>query len=97
MFQELTREEIRQIVDLMLREVVGQMKDKGLTFVVTDPVKDYLAKKGYDPKYGARPLRKTIQRLIEDPLSDLILAGRLTGKTGVSADLKDEKIEFDYL
>jgi ATP-dependent Clp protease ATP-binding subunit ClpA len=73
------------------------MKDKGLTFVVTDPVKDYLAKKGYDPKYGARPLRKTIQRLIEDPLSDLILAGRLTGKTGVSADLKDEKIEFDYL
>ena len=96
-FQELTREEIRQIVDLMLREVVGQMKDKGLTFVVTDPVKDYLAKKGYDPKYGARPLRKTIQRLIEDPLSDLILAGRLTGKTGVSADLKDEKIEFDYL
>ena len=96
-FKELTREEIRQIVDLMLKDVIGQMKQKGLTFVVTDAVKDHLAAKGYDPKYGARPLRKTIQRLLEDPLSDLILSGRLDGKVGVSADLKDGRIEFDSL
>ena len=96
-FKELNREEIRKIVDLMLKDVVDQLKHKGLTFVITDAVKDHLAVKGYDPKYGARPLRKTIQRLLEDPLSDLILSGRLQGKTGVSADMKDDKIEFDSL
>ncbi len=96
-FHELSQEEIRQIVDLMLKEVVSHMKEKGLDFVVTDAVKDYLAKEGYDPKYGARPLRKTIQRLLEDPLSDLLLAGQLEGKTAVSADLVDGKIHFDTI
>ncbi|NLM78445.1 MAG: ATP-dependent Clp protease ATP-binding subunit [Ruminococcaceae bacterium] len=96
-FHELSREEIRRIVDLMLQEVISQMKEKGLDFVVTDAVKDLLAEKGYDPKYGARPLRKTIQRLLEDPLSDLILAGKLQGKIAVSADIKDNEIAFDSL
>jgi ATP-dependent Clp protease ATP-binding subunit ClpE len=96
-FQELTREEIRQIVDLMLGEIVRQMKDKHLSFVVTDSVKDHLADKGYDPKYGARPLRKTIQRLVEDPLSDLVLSGQLAGKVAVSADMHDGQIVFDSL
>ncbi len=96
-FQELKRDEIRQIVDLMLKDVVAQMKNKGLGFVVTDQVKDYLAEKGYDPKYGARPLRKTIQRLLEDPLSDLILSGQLQGKIAVSADLADGAIHFDSM
>ncbi|HAL74709.1 MAG TPA: chaperone ClpB, partial [Clostridiales bacterium] len=96
-FKELTREEIRKIVDLMLHDVIGQLKNKGLTFVVTDAVKDHLASKGYDPKYGARPLRKTIQRLLEDPLSDLVLSGKLQDKTGISADLKEDKIVFDSL
>jgi ATP-dependent Clp protease ATP-binding subunit ClpE len=96
-FHELSREEIRRIVDLMLGEVIAQMQAKGFSFVVTDAVKDQLAAKGYDPKYGARPLRKTIQRLLEDPLSDLILAGKLQDKIAVSADLKDDQITFDFL
>jgi ATP-dependent Clp protease ATP-binding subunit ClpA len=96
-FQELNRSEIRQIVDLMLKDVIAQMKSKGLGFVVTDAVKDHLALKGYDPKYGARPLRKTIQRLLEDPLSDMILCGRLQGKIAVSADLRDDVIVFDSM
>ncbi len=96
-FKELTREEIRQIVDLMLGEVRAHMADKNLKFVVTDAVKDLLADKGYDPKYGARPLRKTIQRLLEDPLADLVLSGRLADAMAVSADLKDGQIQFDTL
>ncbi len=96
-FRELTAEEIRKIVDLMLAEVIAQMKDKGLDFVVTELVKDHLAEKGYDPKYGARPLRKTIQRLLEDPLADLLLSGKLSDKTAISADMKDGKIHFDFL
>ncbi len=96
-FRELTAEEIRKIVDLMLTEVIAQMKAKGLDFVVTELVKDHLAEKGYDPKYGARPLRKTIQRLLEDPLADLVLSGKLSDKSAISADMKDGKIHFDFL
>ncbi|MEA4888402.1 MAG: ATP-dependent Clp protease ATP-binding subunit [Clostridiaceae bacterium] len=96
-FHELNRSEIRQIVDLMLKDIIDQLKDKGLNFVITDAAKDFLAEKGYDPKYGARPLRKTIQRLVEDPMSDLILSGKLAGKIAVSADIKDGAITFDSL
>ena len=96
-FHELSREEIRQIVDLMLKDVAAQLKNKGLNFVITDAAKDYLAQKGYDPKYGARPLRKTIQRLIEDPLSDQLLSGKLQGKFAISADFKDDAIFFESL
>ncbi len=96
-FHELTQNEIRRIVDLMLVEVTEQMQAKGLSFVVTDALKDHLAVKGYDPKYGARPLRKTIQRLLEDPLSDMILSGSVKGKIAVSADYKDEQVSFDFL
>ncbi len=94
-FHELSRQDIRQIVDLMLREVTGHLAEKGLAFSVSGAVKDHLAQAGYDPKYGARPLRKTIQRLLEDPLSDLVLSGALAGKGAVSASLKKGKIHFD--
>jgi ATP-dependent Clp protease ATP-binding subunit ClpE len=96
-FAELSREEIRQIVDLMLAEVSEHLKTKGLRFIVTDAAKDHLAEKGYDPKYGARPLRKTIQRLLEDPLADLVLSGQLNEATGVSADFQDGKIKLDWI
>ena len=81
----------------MLQEVTGHLSEKGLKFVVTDAAKDYLAEKGYDPKYGARPLRKTIQRLLEDPLADLVLGGHLKDATGVSADFKDGTIKLDWI
>ena len=81
----------------MLKEVTGHLKEKGLQFVVTDAAKDYLAAKGYDPKYGARPLRKTIQRLLEDPLADLVLGGHLKDAAGVSADYKDDTIKLDWI
>jgi ATP-dependent Clp protease ATP-binding subunit ClpC len=81
----------------MLKDVIAQMKDKGLGFVVTDAVKDFLAAKGYDPKFGARPLRKTIQRMLEDPLSDMILSGQFKDKVAVSADLKDGTIFFESI
>jgi ATP-dependent Clp protease ATP-binding subunit ClpA len=88
----------------MLNEVAEQMQAKQLKLIVTDEVKDLLAEKGYDPKYGARPLRKTIQRMLEDPLADLILAGKLKEASGVSADIdkdtadsEEKKIKFDWL
>ncbi|HEY5467297.1 MAG TPA: ATP-dependent Clp protease ATP-binding subunit [Clostridia bacterium] len=96
-FHELTREEIRRIVNLMLQEVETSMCDKGLKLVFDEAVKDALADKGYDIKYGARPLRKTIQRMIEDPLADLYLSGRLEGAIGVAAVWREGAVQFDTL
>ncbi len=96
-FHSLSREEIRAIVDLMLREVETSMQDKGLRIVFDEAVKDVLAERGYDEKYGARPLRKTIQRLIEDPLADMFLSGELRGITGVAAVWRADAIAFDLL
>ncbi len=94
-FQELTKEEIRKIVDLMLKEVSGQMKEKGVGLSVSEAAKDQLAKEGYDPKFGARPLRKTIQRRIEDPLADMYLVGKFTKAEKISVGFRKEQFTFD--
>jgi ATP-dependent Clp protease ATP-binding subunit ClpE len=85
-FEELTRAQLRDIVELMLKNVKATLKERGIDLIVTDAGKDLLTARGYRPKYGARPLRKTIQRMLEDPLSDLLLQGRLEGAIGISAD-----------
>jgi ATP-dependent Clp protease ATP-binding subunit ClpA len=72
-FTELSREELRQIVDLMIKEVISEAKDKNITINISDEVKEFLLNEGYDIKYGARPLRRTIQRYIEDEMAELYL------------------------
>ena len=94
-FQELSREEIRQIVDLMLKELKDQLKEKNVDIEVSDAAKNQLAVEGYDAKYGARPLRKTIQRRLEDPLSDMFLLGKFKNVSKVSVDYVDEKFAFE--
>lgn len=93
-FQELSRDEIRTIVDLMLRELREQLKDKDVDIEVTDAAKDQLAAEGFDSKYGARPLRKTIQRRLEDPLSDMFLMGKLNNVSKVSIDYDGTEYTF---
>jgi ATP-dependent Clp protease ATP-binding subunit ClpC len=72
-FHELSPEEVLQIVDLMMRRVVTQLQGQGLGIELTEAAKKHLAEKGYDPSLGARPLRRAIQRLVEDPLSERLL------------------------
>ena len=72
-FHSLTQEDVKQIVDLMMKRVSEQLKAKDLEIELTDAAKTVLAEKGYDPSLGARPLRRTIQRLVEDPLSEKLL------------------------
>ncbi|MHB1453588.1 MAG: ATP-dependent Clp protease ATP-binding subunit [Saccharofermentanales bacterium] len=96
-FNELTKEQLRQICDLMMKEIFQSMESKNIRFIVSDDVKDFLTEKGYDNKFGARPLRKTIQKYIEDPLTDKVLRGQLAGVIGVSAVLKDGMIDFETL
>ena len=76
-FHALTKEHIREIVNLMLREAVASMQEKQITLEITGAARDYLGEKGYDPDYGARPLRRVIQQEVEDKLSENVLRGRI--------------------
>ena len=91
-FTELSKEELKQIIDLMLNEIITDAKSKNITISVTDSVKQFILDKGYDPKYGARPLRRCIQRHIEDELAELYLKGEITDDSKVVIDLEDDKV-----
>ncbi len=75
-FHQLTREEIHQIVDLHVGRVQKQLAHQGMHLSITDAVRELIATEGYDPHFGARPIRRAVQRLIEDPLSEEVLLGR---------------------
>ena len=94
-FSHLSKEEIRQIVDLMLKDLFKRLQERELSVEVTDEVKDHLAENGYSEAYGARPLRRLIQRKIEDELAEEILSGKYANGDTVKIVLKDGKIAFD--
>ena len=93
-FRELTSEEIKQIIDLLLERVKEQLRAQRLELVVTDSAKGYLAKVGYDPELGARPLRRAIQRHVEDPLSEKVLMGEFSAGTTILVSLDEENEEL---
>ena len=94
-FAHLTQEEIRQIVDLMLKDLFKRLEERELSVEVTDEVKDHLAKNGYSEAYGARPLRRLIQRKIEDNLAEEILSGKYAPGDTIRITLVDDKISFE--
>ncbi|MCW3059187.1 MAG: ATPase domain protein, partial [Capsulimonas sp.] len=80
---------------LMLDRVSKQVSQKGMDFEVTEKAKEVLAKEGYDPQYGARPLRRAVQRLVEDPLSEEVLLGKFQANDTILVDADDDnKIVF---
>ncbi len=93
-FHELTREEVFQIVDLMMRRVRDQLDTQGLGLELTDAAKTLLAEKGYDPALGARPLRRAIQRLVEDALSERILWKEFRAGETIIVDAENGEIAF---
>ena len=94
-FQNLTHGQLRQIVDIQLTRLEKRLADRNIEIQLTDGAKDFLAEKGFDPVYGARPLKRTIQQFIENPLSMDILKGDITEASLVKADLEGNKITFD--
>ncbi len=88
-FSKLTEEQLKKILELMLREVEMEIKEKGIEFQVSQSVRDFLIEKGYNDKYGARPLRRAVQKYIEDELAENYLRGKLEKKTSLSMDMKD--------
>src|SRR5881409_3565974 len=89
-FHKLTREQIKQIVELLMRHLRQSMKERELQIELTDEAKDLLVEKGYDPAMGARPLRRAIQRYIEDPLADFVLGRSLEPGSTILVERKDE-------
>ncbi len=95
-FHELTLEEVKEIVDLMLVRVKDQLEGQGLDLVLTDDAKGYLGTKGYDPELGARPLRRSIQRLLEDPLSEKMLLGDYRAGSTILVGLDEEEDQLTF-
>jgi len=91
-FHALTKEHIRKIVDLMLAQVSQQLAEKGIKLEVTDAAKDFLGEKGYDEVFGARPLRRVIQDMVEDKLSESLLRGKFRPEDTAIVDLEGEEI-----
>lgn len=91
-FTLLKKEELRKIVDLMIMEVVGEVKEKKITLEISEEVKDFILEKGYDEKYGARPLRRTIQKYIEDELADYYLQNKVSEGSNIAMKLNEGKI-----
>jgi len=93
-FHPLTRENIGQIVSLELNKVQKRLSDHNIKIEVTDAAKDYLATRGYDADYGARPLRRVIQSEVEDVMSDALLSGRFVDNSKILIGLTDGKLDF---
>jgi len=94
-FHELSEEQLRQIVDLMVKDLQQRLGERKLDLELTDEAKSWLAKAGYDPQYGARPLRRAIERYVENPLSGKVLAGEFKDGDTVMVDLEDDQLTFN--
>jgi ATP-dependent Clp protease ATP-binding subunit ClpC len=93
-FQQLKKEEIRLIVNIMLKELLKRLDQQEITLNIPNSVKDNLAEGGYSPSYGARPLRREIQKKLEDELTDLILSGKFGPGDVIDSKVKDGKVVF---
>ena len=86
-FHSLSKEDIGQILDLALKEVDAKLEERELTLKLTDAAKNFLVEKGFDIKFGARPLLRTLQRELEDPLAENILVNQYPAHTEIIVDL----------
>jgi len=95
-FHPLSREDMRKILELMLNRVKNRLIEQGYEIELSEPAKDFLLEKGFDPNYGARPLQRTIQRLLSDPLAEEILAKKFVSpsKIYVEFNLEEKKLTF---
>nr|YP_010850508.1 Clp protease ATP binding subunit [Lophurella caespitosa]WGH13102.1 Clp protease ATP binding subunit [Lophurella caespitosa] len=91
-FRQLTKEEVREIADLMLTEVFDRIKQQDIILSVTDRFKNKLVDEGYNPSYGARPLRRAVMRLLEDSLSEEVLSGKIKSGDSAVVDVADDGV-----
>jgi ATP-dependent Clp protease ATP-binding subunit ClpB len=93
-FRALSREDIQRIVDIQLADLAKRLAERKLTIELTPPARAILAERGYDPIFGARPLKRTIQRMIENPLAVEVLAGRFAEGDRIVVEADGETFRF---
>jgi ATP-dependent Clp protease ATP-binding subunit ClpC len=96
-FHPLSDEHLRSIVDLLIREVERRLAERKIKLEVNEEAKTWLVQKGYDPVYGARPLRRAIQRYVENPISTKILQGEFEEGDTIAISLKEDNLSFTAL
>ena len=94
-FRALTQEQLGAIVDIQLARLRKRLEERKMTLVVTDAAKQILIEHGWDPAYGARPLKRAIQRMVQDPLAMLLLEGRFVDGDTIEVDAADGKLSFE--
>jgi ATP-dependent Clp protease ATP-binding subunit ClpC len=94
MFDQLSRDAIKSIIDLELRGLFGRVTTMGYKLELSPEAKDFIADKGYDVQFGARPLKRSIQRYLEDQLADIVLEGKLEAGDTILMELVDETKEI---
>jgi ATP-dependent Clp protease ATP-binding subunit ClpB len=96
LFKPLTMEEIEQIVDLMFNELRGRLAERRITLEVTEPARRWIARQGYDPVYGARPLRRYIAKQVETQVGRAMIAGDVADGAVIRIDVADDELMVDY-
>jgi ATP-dependent Clp protease ATP-binding subunit ClpC len=94
-FNDLTVEDVERIVDLQMAEISDRLADQGLQVQLTDAARSWLAREGFDPQFGARPLRRALQRYVESPLSVKLLRGDFERGDLVVVDAEEEELTFE--
>jgi len=93
-FRQLTREDLTEIIDIETRGLAGRLQEKSIQLILTPEAKEFIINEGYNPEYGARPLRRAIQRILEDPLAEEVLRGNFHEGTKVLVEMKEGVIHF---
>ena len=93
-FHALDKEALMRILDLEIKKVVQRLEKKGINLVLDKKARDFLVKKGHDPEYGARPMRRAVERFMEDPLAEEILRGKLVEGRSINVSADEEKLTF---
>jgi ATP-dependent Clp protease ATP-binding subunit ClpC len=93
-FRALTKPDLIEILDLEMSKVIARLKNKNITLQLDEKAKDFLVEKGYDPQYGARPMRRSVERFLEDPLAEEILRGSLHEGEPVHVSVENDRLSF---
>ena len=93
---QLTRDNIKEIIEILVTDIAKRMAERGISFTLSDAAREFLADKGFDPAYGARPLKRALQKYLEDPLAEEILRGQYAGDCNLIIGAGNDRLTFTF-
>ena len=97
MFRQLTKDDVVKILDIEVEKIKSRLAQKKIDLHLSDAAKEFLIGKGYDPQYGARPMRRAVERFLEDPLAEEILKGHIHKDEVVDVTVEEDRLRFGQL